>query len=102
MGRGWIVGETVQIVNTLDVRALKMARKKVVEGLNEAYTILGSGTQIVQGDAGATGMNCAHYMGFIGALRGVLKYLQEVDDEINGRDPIDVDMKMRTHIDFEG
>ena len=96
------MAKTVQIVNTLDVRSLKMVREKVVHGLNDAYTILGSGTQIVQGDASATGMQCAHYMGFIAALRGVLKYLQEVDDEINGRDPIDVDMKMRTTIDFEG
>lgn len=92
----------VLIVNPLDQRALRMVREKVIGGLNDAYNILGSGSQIIRTDAGATGMNCVHYIGFIGALRGVLKYLQEVDDELHGREPIDTDSKMRVNVDFEG
>jgi len=93
---------TKVIVNPLDTRSLNMVRKKVVEGLNDAYNELGSGTQVIRDDAGATGMNCARYIGFIAAMRGVLKYLQEVDDELHGREPIDVDTKMRVNVDFEG
>ncbi len=75
------------VVNSIDVRALRMLRERVVDALDGLHTDLGSGSQVIRDDAAATGMNCMRYIGSIQALKGMLKEIQSVDDEINGREP---------------
>lgn len=56
----------------------------MADELTTVHTELGNGTQFIRDDAAATGMNCAHYIGRIAALRFALEILQEVEDQMFG------------------
>ena len=68
-------------------RALEELRQEIAKDLTRLHTELGNGSQVVWGDAAATGMRCAHQMGQIKGLEHVLRNLiKHVTDRMNGKD----------------
>lgn len=66
-------------------RFIKKLRGDIIAELQRAHEELGKGTQIVSGDAAATGMNCVRYMGRIQAFNDVLKLIEQIENEMSGR-----------------
>lgn len=64
-------------------RLLTDWRKLVFAELDTAHTQLGSGTQIVDGDASATGMKCARLVGVIHGLRMALQLMDAAEKGVS-------------------
>ena len=64
-------------------RLLSDWRKLVHGELNEAHRQLGNGSQIIDGDASATGMKCARLVGVIHGLNTAIKLMEQAEEGVS-------------------
>lgn len=70
---------------TLEIRSLNMLDAILVGDLDKAHETLASGVLLNRDDAAASGMNCASVIGRIAGLKSARAYIQQVEDELMGR-----------------
>ena len=72
-------------MSALESRFANALKAHILRDMDEAKSRLSNGTQIVVGDAAATGMNCARFIGHIAGLQYALNAMEMVEDELFGK-----------------
>lgn len=72
-------------MSAIESRFAKELKGHIIRDMEEATKRLCSGVAIIPGDASATGMNCARYIGHIAGLQYALNAMEMVEDDMFGK-----------------